>query len=142
MSEIHEGGCLCGAVRFRARNAPQRCGACHCTYCQKRTGSAFGIGAYFKTEDVEMRCDGMRTYEHRSDETGRWIRQEFCPRCGTVVTWTVEALPGLRALAVGSFDEPKRLKIERHGWLRSAHRWFTPPEGVEHHQKGTLPAPK
>jgi len=142
MSEIHEGGCLCGAVRFRARNEPQRCGACHCTYCQKRTGSAFGIGAYFKTEDVEMRGDGMRTYEHRSDETGRWIRQEFCPRCGTVVTWTVEALPGLRALAVGSFDEPKRLKIERHGWLRSAHSWFTPPEGVEHHQKGTLPAPK
>jgi hypothetical protein len=137
----HEGGCLCGAVRYRARNLPQRCGACHCTYCQKRTGSAFGIGAYFKAEEVEMRGE-LRAYEHRSDETGRWLRQEFCPRCGTVVTWTLEAMPGLRAIAAGSFDDPKWLKIERHSWLRSAHRWFTPPEGVAQHEKGSLPPPK
>ena len=142
MSDVHEGGCLCGAVRYRARNLPQRCGACHCTFCQKRTGTAFGIGAYFKAEDVEILRGELRTYEHRSDETGRWLRNEFCPRCGTVVTWTIEAMPGLRAIAGGTFDDPKWLKIQRHGWLRSKHSWFTPPEGVEQHERGTLPAPK
>jgi hypothetical protein len=142
MSEIHEGGCLCGAVRYRARSEPQRCGACHCTACQKRTGSAFGIGAYFKAEDVEFLKGDLRAYQFRSDETGRWLKNEFCPRCGTVLTWTLEAMPGLRALAAGTFDDPKWLKIQRHGWLRSAHSWFTPPEGVELHQKSVLPPPK
>lgn len=53
MAQIHEGGCLCGAVRYRARNQPARTSACHCTFCQRRTGSAFGVGAYFKQEDVD-----------------------------------------------------------------------------------------
>jgi hypothetical protein len=61
--------------------------------------------------------------------------------CGTV-TWTAEALPGLRAFAGGSFDDPKWFRIARHSWLSSAHPWFRPPEGVEMHEKGTLPPRK
>jgi hypothetical protein len=58
------------------------------------------------------------------------------------VTWTAEALPGMRGFAGGSFDDPRWFRISRHGWLRSAHPWFTPPPGVETHEKGTLPQPK
>jgi len=141
MSIVHQGGCLCGEVRYRTTAEPLRVTICHCTFCQKRTGSAFGIGAYFKIEDVDVLQGELRVYEHRSDETGRWLKNEFCPRCGTVVTWTLEALPGLRGLAGGTFDDPKWLKIQRHGWLRSAHPWFTPPEGVERHEKSALPPP-
>ena len=59
MPQTHEGGCHCGAVRFRATD----------------------------------------------DESGRWLRNQFCPKCGSTVTWTLELYPGLRALAVGSFDD-------------------------------------
>ena len=141
MPEVHEGGCLCGAVRYRVRNQPVRCGACHCTFCQRRTGSAFGIGAYFKTEDVDIVRGTLKSYEHRSDESGRWLKMEFCPNCGTTASWTIEALPGARAIAGGTFDDPKWLKIERHGWLRSAHPWFRPPEDVEVFQESTLQKP-
>jgi hypothetical protein len=59
---IHEGGCVCGAVRYRVRNAPARTSACHCRFCQRRTGSAFGIGAYFREADVEILSGELRTY--------------------------------------------------------------------------------
>lgn len=138
-----EGGCVCGAVRYRVKDNPVRGSICHCTFCQRRTGSAFGYGAYFRQEDIEFLKNGeRRTYEHRSDETGRYIRVEFCTRCGTQVTWTVEALPGLRAIGVGTLDDPKSVSIKRFGWFRSAHPWITPPVGFEVYEKGTLPAPK
>ena len=142
MSDGHEGGCLCGRVRFRVRGEPARNSACHCTFCQKRTGSAFGLGAYFNDDAVERLSGERRSYEHRSDESGRWLRIEFCTNCGGTVTWTAEALPGMRAFAGGAFDDPQWYRTTRHGWMRSAHRWFKPPEGAEVFEKGTLPAPK
>lgn len=138
IAQTHEGGCLCGAVRYRARNQPLRTSACHCTFCQRRTGSAFGVGAYFKQEDVEVLRGALTTYEHRSDETQRWLRIQFCPQCGTTVTWTVEAMPGMRALGLGTFDDPKWLKVERFGWFRSAHPWVIAPAGVEVFEKSSL----
>jgi hypothetical protein len=141
MAADQEGGCLCGALRYRVKADPVRSSACHCTYCQRRSGSAFGLGAYFRAGDVEIRGE-RRTYEHRSDETGRWLRNEFCPNCGVTVTWTAEALPGLRAIAGGSFDNPKWLRVERFGWMRSAHPWVATPPGVEAFDKSAMPQPK
>ena len=42
MAELN-GGCLCGAVRYTSNSAPEWVGLCHCTDCQKHTGSAFAI---------------------------------------------------------------------------------------------------
>ena len=52
--QAQEGGCHCRAVRFRALNEPVRKAACHCRSCQRRTGSAFGMGAYFSEVDVQL----------------------------------------------------------------------------------------
>jgi hypothetical protein len=137
---IHEGGCLCGAVRYRVEGEPALSSVCSCTACQRRTGSAFGFGAYFKAEQVTILVGELRTYEHRSDETHRWLRFEFCTKCGTQVTWTAEALAGMRAVGVGTLDDPKWIKPKRFGWFRSAHSWLKPPEGVEVVQKSALPS--
>lgn len=137
MSEVHEGGCLCGAVRYRVRGEPVRASVCHCRNCQRRTGSAFGIGAYFKEGDIELRGE-LKTHEYRSDESGRWLRTQFCVSCGSTVSWTAEAFPGIRALAGGSFDDPDWLKIDRHGWTRSKQKWVVFPPGVEIFEKSAL----
>jgi hypothetical protein len=136
--ENHEGGCLCGAVRYRVHGEPARSSVCHCTYCQKRTGSAFGIGAYFRAEQVELTRGRLTAYEHRSDESGRWLRNEFCPVCGVIVTWTAEALPGLRAIAGGTFDDPTWIRPDRHGWTRSAHPWVAMPPGAQVFEKSAM----
>jgi len=138
VTNFHEGGCLCGAVRYRVTGEPVRSSVCSCTCCQRRTGSLAGFGAYFKTEQVELRGK-LGTYEHHSDESGRWLRLEFCPKCGTQVTWTAEALPGMRAIGVGTLDDPRWVKPKRFSWLRSAHHWLVPPKDVEAIDKGTLP---
>lgn len=131
MSEsIHEGGCQCGAVRFTATGEPKRAMACHCTTCKQRTGAPYGVGVYLADEQVQFN-DGERVvYEFCSDESGRWIRNEFCARCGSAVSWTLEMRPGLRAIAGGSFDEPGWYTIEAHIWTRSARPDMSYPEGM------------
>ena len=141
MSDIREGGCACGAVRYRVKSAPLRATVCRCTFCQHRTGSAFEVGVYFKPEDAELLSGTLKIYEHRSDETGRWIRSELCVNCGTSVTWTVEAMPDARAIAGGTFNDLHWFKIARHSWTRSAHRWVTLPPDVPAFEKSALPTP-
>lgn len=140
-AEFHEGGCACGAVRYRTKGKPVRTGVCHCTFCQRRTGSAFGIGVYFGEQDVEITQGELKTYLHRSDESNRVLRMQFCPNCGTTVTWTLELLPGARAIAGGTLDDPNWLKIERHTWVRSRHHWVPLPSDVERFEKSALQQP-
>jgi hypothetical protein len=127
MSEdLHEGGCACGAVRFRAKGQPIVAMACHCRFCQRRLGTAFALVAYFDDQNVEITGE-LSIYVHRSDESGRWLRMEFCPRCATTITHTAEVRPGLRSLTIGSFDDPDWLRIERHIWTRSKRPWVSIP---------------
>jgi hypothetical protein len=125
-------------VRYRAEGEPALASVCSCTFCQRRPGSAFGFGAYFKAEQIILNGE-LAAYEHRSDESERWIRLEFCPMCGTQVTWTMEAVPGIRGVGVGTLDDPKWIKPNRFSWLRSAHAWVQPPQGVEVIQTSGLP---
>ena len=139
MAEVHEGGCLCGAVRYRVIGEPTFSGVCHCTLCKRGTGSAFRVAAYFNDAGVEITSGILKTYEYRSDESNRWIKTQFCPSCGTTVTWTAELRPGGRGIAVGTFDDPNWIKPTRHGFTRSALHWMVFPPGVETFE--TIPAP-
>jgi hypothetical protein len=136
--ETHEGGCACGAVRYRVKDEPFRTSVCHCRSCQLRTGSAFGVGIYFKAEQFELLRGELKVYEYRSDESGRWLRTEFCVNCGTTVTWTAEIFPGGRAVAGGTFDDTRWFKIERHVWTRSAHDWMAYPPAIQRFPKSSL----
>jgi hypothetical protein len=69
MADEHEGGCLCGAVRYRVTDEPYLAGVCHCTLCNKRTGSAVGVATYFDEPAVLIKSGALKTYEFRSDET-------------------------------------------------------------------------
>ena len=138
---MHEGGCLCGAVRYRVTSAPFRTGVCHCRFCQRRTGSAFGVGVYFKKTDFELTRGSLKSYEYRSDESNRWLRMEFCANCGTTVTWTLELFPDGRGVAGGSFDDPAWIRIERHTWTRSKQHWVPIPPEVEKHEQAAIRQP-
>jgi hypothetical protein len=139
VAEHNEGGCVCGALRYVAHGDPERITICHCAWCQRRTGSAFGVEAVFKTERVTLRGDSLRTYRHISDESGRWLDQYFCSRCGTNTGITLEAAPGIRTIAAGTFDDPSWLKAEkykfRYVYLRSAQDWSDIPDGVERYEE-------
>ena len=142
MTALHQGGCACGAVRYQVQGEPEIAQICHCRYCQRRTGTAFGAVAYFDERNVTFLRGELRAYEHHSDETGRWLRMQFCPTCGTTVTHAVEIRPGLRAIAVGTLDDPEWPTIQRHIWVRSKRSWVSIPPGLTTFQQGAPGSPK
>jgi hypothetical protein len=134
-----EGGCLCGAIRYRVRGIPIVSVACHCKFCQRRLGSAFATFAYFDETNVDL-VGEVKEYEHRSDESGRWLRIQFCPGCGTTIAHDAEGRPGQRAVALGTLDDPDRVKVERHVWVRSKRPWVSIPPDVAAFPKGSASA--
>lgn len=137
--EIHAGGCVCGAVRYRTRGKPTMVTVCHCTFCQKRLASAFAMIASFDEQAVDFSQGDLSEYVHRSDESGRWLRMSFCPLCGTTVCHTAEVRPGIRSIAAGTFDDPAWLSIQRHIWSRSKLPWVAIPDGVAVYERGAPP---
>ena len=103
--QVHEGGCQCGSVRFRTSDEALRAIACHCKTCKQRTGADYGVGVYFNEDDVEFIKGTPQVFEFRSDESGRCIRTEFCQKCGSAISWTLEFRPGVRGIAGGSYDD-------------------------------------
>lgn len=136
MTTWHQGGCACGAVRYQVEGEPDICQICHCRYCQRRTGTAFGTVAYFPEDRVTILQGELREYRHHSDETGRWLAMQFCPTCGTTVSHRVEIRPGLRAIAVGTLDDPEWPRIQRHIWVQSRRSWVSIPPGVATLERG------
>ena len=134
----HQGGCVCGQVRYTVLGEPERVTVCHCTWCQRRTGTAFGVEAVFSLEQVEIDTTRLQTYRHLSDQSGRWLDQHFCPACGANLGITLEAVPGIRTIAAGSFDDPSWLDRSgcrfRYVHMRSAQNWSALPDGVEHYE--------
>ena len=96
--------CCCGSLRAEATGEPALLGVCHCTACQRRTGSAFGVSAYFPK--VQVRAEGPSKVYVRGSDSGRKIEQHFCPDCGSTVFWCSESFPDLIGIAFGAFADP------------------------------------
>lgn len=124
MVEVHKGGCFCGAVRYEAKGTPLRVSACSCEWCCKRTGSALGLSVYYGDQDISFN-DGKRALFQLNSDAGRWLQTEFCPKCGTTVSWTLEFQPGKRGIAGGTFDPPIFwFAPERYVFARSKPDWL------------------
>ena len=133
--QAKQGGCKCGAVRFTTSAQPMRAMACHCSTCKKRTGAAYGVGVYFNESDVTISQGDLGIHEFHADTSGRWIRNEFCTKCGSTISWTLEMRPGLRAIAGGCYDDPNWFSIEVHIWTRSARPDMCYPADMPQYEK-------
>jgi hypothetical protein len=138
MPQELEGGCLCGRVRFRTTQAPMRTIACHCTFCQKVTGSAYFAESMFAMDAVQFNSGPLKRYEHVSDGSGQKVFVHFCPTCGTTVSLTFERWPEVRGIARGCYDDPNAVEVSSHIWTRSAQNGTALPEGVDCFQKARV----
>lgn len=130
-NDFHEGGCLCGAVRYRTRGEPMRTLICHCTSCQKMTGSSFYAESMFSLDAVEFHGGPMGCYAHVSDSSGKRVFMHFCTTCATTVTLTFERWPEYRAISRGTFDDPNWVSVTAHIWLKSAQTGTALPPDVD-----------
>jgi len=130
----NQGRCICGAVSYTASGEPLRITVCHCLWCQRRTGTAFGTEVVYLTEDVAF--DGeMDRYRHISDESGRWLDVHFCRRCGGNLGLSLELRPEIRSIPAGTFDNVDWIEAApsaiRHVYTRSRRHWGDLSDGVE-----------
>ena len=138
MSFVLEGGCLCGAVRFHVNQAPVRTFVCHCTFCQRMTGSAFYANSVFPVQAVEFNAGEVRKYEHTSDVSGKKVYVEFCPVCGTTIGLTYERWPDFRAVSRGCYDNPNAVDITSNIWTQSAQSGVALPADVDCFERARL----
>ena len=115
-----QGGCLCSKVRFTVSQPPLRTFACHCTFCQRVTGSAFYAESIFQRDAIQFNDGELRQYAHVSDGSQKKVFVHFCPVCGTTVGLTFERWPDMQAISRGCYDDPNAVDISSHIWTRSA----------------------
>jgi len=117
-------GCACGALEAFCPDMPLRISLCHCLQCQRRTGSTYGVAAFFAREDV--RISGQSTLYSRPGDSGHAVKFHFCPACGSTVFWEPERMPGLIAVALGAFADPAFPRPEKQVYLEHRHGWAAP----------------
>jgi hypothetical protein len=122
------GQCQCGKLRVFVEGEPVRVGVCHCTDCQRRTGSMHSFNAYFRQEQVEV--TGASKSFQRDGQDGRKLTNYFCPDCGSTAFWVADAFPGLYGMAVGIFADPDFPAPHSSSWESSRHRWVVLPDTV------------
>ena len=115
--------CCCGSLRAEAAGEPAVVLACHCTECQRRTGSPFGVGTYFPKEQV--RTEGPSKVYERSSDSGRKIEFHFCPDCGSSVFWYAELYADMVGIGFGTFADPSMPSPTRSVWETTRHPWVT-----------------
>ena len=118
--------CDCGALSLSLAGDPHVL-VCNCDSCQRRTGSAFGMSAYYDAEDVVFITGPCTEYSRKSQSSGT-ITFSFCPTCGTSVFWRLESRPEKIGVAVGCFNDPSFPAPERILHLDGKLDWVTFPE--------------
>jgi hypothetical protein len=129
MTDGLEGGCACGAVRYRLETAPMFVHCCHCRDCQRQTGSAFVINALIETDRITLLAGDPQPVRMPTD-SGRPHYIYRCPACQTALWSDYGGRPALRFVRVGTLDDPGALSPDVHIFTCSKLPWVTLPEGV------------
>lgn len=116
-AQTHEGGCLCGRLRYRAEGRPNNVTNCHCRQCQLATGAAVATWAEFPADKVAWLSEPPRWYRSSAR-----AERGFCPDCGTAISFRY--LDGKAVdLAAVTLDAPDSLPPEDELWTESQRAW-------------------
>ena len=129
MADTYDGGCSCGAVRFRLTSEPMFVHCCHCLDCQQQTGSAFAINALIETDRIEI-LSGTPEPVSMPTDSGRPHDIYRCPKCKIAVWSDYGRRPYLRFVRVGTLDDPSAIAPDVHIYTRSKVPWVALPADV------------
>lgn len=123
-----EGGCSCGAVRYRLTSEPLFVHCCHCLNCQRQTGSAFAVNVLIEADRVEITRGEPRLVAVRRDD-GSPQEVFRCPTC-EIALYSHYSRPVVAFVRAGTLDEPASVSPDVHIFTRSKVPWVTLPEDV------------
>ena len=125
MSAGMEGGCACGALRYRLASEPLFVHCCHCLNCQRQTGSAFVINLLIETDDVEV-LEGTAQPVDVPRDDGSVQRIFRCPSC-EIAVFSQYSSPQVRFVRAGTLDDPTGVTPDVHIFTRSKVGWVALP---------------
>ena len=141
MAFPREGGCQCGAIRYVVNAAPILVFACHCTACQRRSGSAVVVSLIVPDRDFRL-TRGTLKPQARVADSGAQLTHWFCAECGTPILGMARgtAPDVYQTVRVGTLDDVSGISPSVHVWTRSAQDWVTVPAGPRSFE-GNPPVP-
>jgi hypothetical protein len=128
MNRPLSGSCQCGAVTYTVNAEPLFTYACHCSNCQKRTGSAFSLGLIVTTAALDL--NGALTAWSRVSEQGNTNTRYSCAACGNIIYGIGDNNPELAKLQAGTLEDTSAVEPEVHLWTVKKQPWVTLPARV------------
>lgn len=130
-----EGGCLCGAVRYRVRGTSVWRAVCYCESCTRASGGIAVAWAGFKTADFRLLKGSLAVFESTPG-----VRRGFCARCGSTLTYQKdpEKLPGASNdvyITNRSLDDPAAYPPDEHVFYGERMPWLTVSDDLPHHER-------
>ena len=122
-----EGGCLCGAVRYRVTRLIEEVVHCHCELCRRSCGGT--LMTWFTLPEADLAITKGRLKIFRSSEHGA---RGFCGNCGTQITFTSSHYPGEVDVTVTTLDHPEAVTPDHEIWASARLPWL--------HLAGDLPS--
>jgi hypothetical protein len=130
------GRCLCGSVEYRADTEPVVQAVCHCTDCQRQTGTAFSVVVGVPRATLTVEGDTLSSFTTTGEEHGTSTERQFCSACGSPIVSLVEALPDLAFLKAGTLDDISWFEPAVEVWSRSAQPWSPHFENAARVERG------
>jgi hypothetical protein len=115
---VHEGGCLCGAVRYRAVGEPSSATLCHCNSCRRAAGAPVVAWVTFPKSGFRFAAGGPMAYQ-----SSPGVTRTFCGTCGTPLTYAHAHLPAGIDVTTCSLDDPEAIVPTDHIWTSDKLSW-------------------
>lgn len=113
-----EGGCLCGAVRYRHDGPLSDISACHCEQCRRTSGHYVAAARGMRARLSFERDEGLRWYE-----SSPGVVRGFCGECGSSLFWDRVGADNISIMA-GTLDAPTGLRLVKHIYVADAGDYY------------------
>lgn len=122
MVESITGGCLCGSIRYEIKQDVKNIITCHCTHCQKASGSGMSHNTVVPKSIFHLSSGQPKVFADTAD-SGNKLFRAFCPDCGSPIYSQRELVPDILIVKVGTLDNSNAMKVVMNIWTRSARPW-------------------
>jgi hypothetical protein len=131
MEQRYVGGCLCGAVRYEARGAPDKPCYCHCNSCRRAAGAPLVPWATFARSVFRVTHGALSQYRSSPPVT-----RGFCAACGSSLTYAHASRPEEIDVTLATLDEPALVAPAVHVWVADKLPWVTIGDGLPQYARG------
>ena len=128
MSDI-EGGCACGAVRFKISGELMGTGVCHCRACQRATGGPPNYVVLAPKTGFSI-IKGQAKVHATTADSGNEVGRAFCADCGSPLYTAVAETVPFYPVKVGALDDPSSFQPQIHLYMEDAQPWHLTHEGL------------